>query len=143
MKKKPLSVETEREALCSRINKEIKAWEGYKRTLKNFRDAPQFLEVFSSEEVKNINYCDRVMTEMISHLAQSRDYLSKDISLMSWICKIVQQSEVTRRDFFLFIEGWRADIFKKVKITFGQILFYPLASAKFLLFKYIHKIFWR
>lgn len=124
---------------------ELKEWQNYSKQLASFKELSQFLNVFSPEEVIEINTCEREIIKMSEGLAKVKNVVStEDIHLfgIDTLSKLLDDSERNREVVCFFIENKRAETFK-VRLSIWQLLFYPYDSARFLVYKCAHKIMMR
>jgi hypothetical protein len=146
MSKKNLQSEEEKrradpiEFLKNQMDEIIKNLEIHKKTLDSFKEAPQFLEIFSSAEIIEINLKIKEIEEILKKLEETRRVLRPEhIKFLTnnLIAEMLEDFENCHLITQLFVERRRSKIYN-MKLTPGQLLFYPFSAILFLIKRYAH-----
>jgi hypothetical protein len=128
--------------LKKQVEVEIFAWKEYVTILYYFRKIPAFLEIFSSDEIIDINSMGRSIAMLSRNLlAMLNNIISLGGSFLigaKELKELLEESKKERLRVWFFIEEKKIKIFR-IRPTFCQFLSHPYASVKFILDGRAHK----
>ena len=127
--------------LKGKIELEVEGWQKQIKRLDALKSLPQFLDIFSSEEIMKLNKEQRAMLDMVDILREAKDkILSEEISPKNAgeLDSILKLSKMGRLKAKNLVREKAPKVFQ-IKLNFFHFLFHPCLSFKFLILKIMHK----